>query len=209
MDYLALQVVHYALTTQRLDRYYCQSRTGKAVERLSGNFQVAYVSISFERALPFDGHGSGVCERHRELHGSVLAEIIYFGPSESEDLASVYFLVRLKFAWDQVRLAEDTDSTSVYDTDIDVRSVSTEHIFLSRCMLVPRRCELRLLSPAEHPRGVQTPRLNIGDCERPQGYESTRDCERPQGYESTLTLSEQSFGVKTVEEISVPQARIA
>lgn len=129
MDYLALQVVHYALTTQRLDRYYCQSRTGKAVERLSGNFQVAYVSISFERALPFDGHGSGVCERHRELHGSVLAEIIYFGPSETEDLASVYFLVRLKFAWDQVRLAEDTDSTSVYDTDIDVRSVSTEHIF--------------------------------------------------------------------------------
>ena len=84
--------------------------------------------------MPFDGHGSEVCERHRELHGGVLAEIIYFGPSESEDLASVYFLVRLKFAWDQDRLAEDTDSSSVYDTDIDVRSVPTEHNFLCRCI---------------------------------------------------------------------------
>ena len=60
-------------------------------------------------------------------------------------------------------------------------------------MLVPRRCELRLLSPA---RGVQTPRLNIGNCERPQGYEST------------FILSEQWFGKKTVEGISVPQAKI-
>jgi hypothetical protein len=106
--------------------------------------------------------------------------------------------VRLKFAWDQVRLAEHTDSISVYDTDIDVRSVPTELIFLCRCMLVPRRCELWLLCRrlSIRVRGVQTPRLNIGNCERPQGCEST------------LILSEQWFGVKTIEKISVPQAII-